>query len=175
MADMDGYFIPKSSQYPRESWLWIRYLADQEAASGVRRLPTAWRKRSRNCCTSACGENSGLRPRRAARQCRADRGEIPRHPSGAGVSRVPGSHREGADVRAAQGRAHRHAADRVLRYVPLRRPSAAFIFRTPNRRTSRSAKWGATRSRTTRAAKACRSRRRSAGLRRISPTKVSCR
>ena len=47
----------------------------------------------------------------------AHRREIPRHPPGAGVSRVPRSHRESGAVRAAPGRAHRHAAHRVLRDV----------------------------------------------------------
>jgi ABC-type glycerol-3-phosphate transport system substrate-binding protein len=39
LADMDAYFIPEASQHPQEAWLWIRYLADQESASGAQIPP----------------------------------------------------------------------------------------------------------------------------------------
>ena len=58
----------------------------------------------------------GLRPGGGAGQRGADQGGLPGHPAGAGLSRLPRSHREAHAVRAARRRAHGgHRADRELR------------------------------------------------------------
>ena len=60
----------------------------------------------------------GLRAGREAHQRRLDRGEVPRHPPRARLSRLPGPHREGDPVGApAAGRARRHDPHRKFRHV----------------------------------------------------------
>jgi len=38
-SEVDAYFIFKDSEHPQESWQWIRFLMDQEAASGMQITP----------------------------------------------------------------------------------------------------------------------------------------
>ena len=107
-------------------------------------------------CTSGCAASSGAtRPTSALDNDAADPRAVPRHPPGAGLSRLPRPHREGDAVAAARRRAQRrHHADRELRDVAaaavsgwyFSHPRGALLRGRPDRR--------ATRWRTTRAARA---------------------
>ena len=59
---------------------------------------------------------------------RPDRREVPRHPPGGGLSRLPRPHREGTALEPARRReSHRHPADRKLRDVPGRSVSGLYF------------------------------------------------
>ncbi len=103
----------------------VKALADRLAEAFAERLHQRVRK-----------EFWGYEPNEALTQRRHDRGEIPRHPSGARLSGAARPYREGHAVPPAAGRAHRRQADRELRHVAGRRgmralfqPSAEPLFR----------------------------------------------
>ena len=88
------------------SAIMVKALADRLAEAFAERLHQRVRK-----------EFWGYAPDETLEHRRSDRGEISRHPPGAGLSGAARSHREGHAVPAARGRAHRREADRELRDV----------------------------------------------------------
>ena len=79
------------------------------------RWPTGSPRRSPSGCTSGSArEFWGYAPDERPRQRRPDRGEVRRHPAGAGLPRLPRAHREADPLGAARRRGqHRHRAHRV--------------------------------------------------------------
>ena len=67
--------------------------------SWSRRWPIGWPKRSPSTCTRRRGSDWGYGDERAAVERGSDRREVPRHPSGLRLPRLPGSHREVQAVR----------------------------------------------------------------------------
>jgi len=59
---------------------------DDYSSIMVKRWPIASPRPLPNGCTRRCARSSGLRRRRDLEQRRSDRGEVPRHPPGAGLS-----------------------------------------------------------------------------------------
>ena len=97
----------------------------------------------------------GYAPERVARQRGADPRAVPGHPAGAGLPRLPRSHREADHLRAARGRADGPASSSPRAARCSRPPSVSGLyFWHPRRRTSASAGSGATRWRTTPAGRA---------------------
>ena len=111
-----------------------------------------------------------VRARREPDERGADRRELPRHPAGVRLSRLPRPLREADAVRAARRGIGGPRAHGELRDDARRRRSAGSTSATRTRSTSRSAGSPATRSRTMRRARASSSPRPSAGCGRISAT-----
>ncbi len=88
------------------SSIMVKALADRLAEAFAERLHQKVRK-----------EFWGYGADETLEQRRPDRGEVPRHPPGAGLSGAARSHREGHIVPAARRRADRREADRELRDV----------------------------------------------------------
>ena len=106
----------------------------------------------------------GLLARRAAHQRAAHRRAVSRHPAGAGLSRLPGSHREGHVVADARRRArHRSQDHRELRDVSDGR-GQRLVLRASGREVLRGrARSISTRCSTTRRARAGRRSKRASG------------
>jgi hypothetical protein len=85
------------------------------ARSSSRRWPTGWPRRSPSTCTSARAR-LGLRRGEDLTQRRSHRREVPRHPPGVRLPRLPRPHREGQAVRPARRARRRHRPDRELRH-----------------------------------------------------------